>query len=388
MPDFITIPLGCLTEDSDYRVKVAMSIPEMAQYNKNKTAISLPELVKQTNAFSVKNRPGCVATLLNSDPKQLLLHYNVKCKEKTSNPLGHDVKVKFDVTKVEQTQKAADLDVQVSCGCEACLFWGGQWNLGQRGGLLGEPRPKYQAPTKQLDLRANFVICKHVKAVFERILPSVQHNIVKILRERTILKNKEKENTRQVPDKLQKKWDEMRERQEKNKGKGKGTQKKLLDAIRQREDEKLKEEKALEDTSVVERSDSPAVPVIDTPKLEELPENIPVMPGDMKSEQGDTEDLLAEEENRLHKEQEKEHEKIKNKPHLHEGLPYEVEDEKTEHHHKVPTDRELMDILKKKQEKPNDMKQFTDNKYKRRRSSLEDTLLASLAEEEEDVSTD
>ena len=53
----------------------------------------------------------------------------------------------------------------------------------QRDGLLGEPRPLLQAPTERLDLRSNYVICKHCKAVFERILPSVQHNINNITRD-------------------------------------------------------------------------------------------------------------------------------------------------------------------------------------------------------------
>jgi hypothetical protein len=42
-----------------------------------KTAISLPELVRQTNSFSKKWRGGCQPRLLDSNPKALFLHYNV-----------------------------------------------------------------------------------------------------------------------------------------------------------------------------------------------------------------------------------------------------------------------------------------------------------------------
>src|SRR5208337_3659306 len=107
-----------------------------------KTAISLPEIIRQTNSFSKKYRPGCAPKLLDSNPKALFLHYNVKCNKKDSDPAGHDVRIQFDVTKVQESQQARDLDVQVSCSCPAFLYWGAQWNLHQQDGLLGTPRPK------------------------------------------------------------------------------------------------------------------------------------------------------------------------------------------------------------------------------------------------------
>ena len=138
---FISIPLG--------QLQVPMT----------KVAISVPELVSQTNSFSVKRRPSCEASLLDSNPKELFLHYNVKCRESYSDPSGHEVNVKFDVDKVQETQNANDLDVQLNCTCPAALYWGAQWNLHQRDGLLGKPRPELVAPTQRLDLRANFVLC-------------------------------------------------------------------------------------------------------------------------------------------------------------------------------------------------------------------------------------
>ena len=124
-----------------------------------KVAISLPELVRQTNAFSVKRRAGCQPTLKRSRPKELYLEYNVVCHESYSDPRGHDVQVQFDLSQVEETQDAKRLDVRVSCSCPAFLYWGAQWNLHQRDGLHGQARPLLQAPTQRLDLRGNFVIC-------------------------------------------------------------------------------------------------------------------------------------------------------------------------------------------------------------------------------------
>lgn len=126
MAEFLTIPLSAA-------VTVMDGVGERAV----KTAISLPELVRQTNAFSKKYRGGCQARLLDSNPKALFLHYNVKCNKEDSDPAGHDVRVQFDVTKVEETQQAKDLDLQVNCSCPAFLYWGAQWNLHNRDGLLG-----------------------------------------------------------------------------------------------------------------------------------------------------------------------------------------------------------------------------------------------------------
>lgn len=357
---FITIPLGLLQEPF------------------TKVAISLPEIVQQTNAFSVKRRPGCTPSLLDSDPKQLFLHYNVKCHEDYSDPAGHDVRVQFDVSKVEQTQMAKDLDVQVNCSCPAFLYWGAQWNLHQRDGLYGEPRPLLQAPTERLDLRGNFVICKHIKAVFERILPSVQHNIVKILRERTVEKNKqrvEEERGQQKP-KLRERQEEMRKRKELEKvrkTKNKEIQEKLLEALRQREEEKLMKEQGVEEEAEVGRTESATAPapVVETPKKEDVTLEEPPnahAPDDIS-------DLLDAEEKKL---REQEHRKVKNKPHLHKGLPYETDTEKKEHGHKVPSDRDL--LLKMKQKPETGMKDFVNQKMKRKRTSLELDMLAALAE--------
>lgn len=310
MADFLTIPLSAA-------VTVMDGVGERAV----KTAISLPELVRQTNAFSKKYRGGCQPRLLDSNPKALFLHYNVKCNKEDSDPAGHDVRVQFDVTKVEETQQAKDLDLQVNCSCPAFLYWGAQWNLHNRDGLLGPARPELKAPTERLDLRGNYVICKHLHAVFERILPSVQHNIVNILRKREV--ERKKDELDKTPERLEKEQERMKKRKELEKirqTKNEEIKQKMLDALREEEEARLLHEQELENQvpeGSVERDES-ATGEHEAP----APAPAPVeAPAPEAQELSDIEDLTSQEEEKieqLHKE---------HKPHLHKGLPYEAEEE-------------------------------------------------------------
>jgi hypothetical protein len=267
------------------------------------------------------------------------------------------------------------------------LYWGAQWNLHQRDGLLGEPRPELVAPTERLDLRKQFVICKHCKAVLERILPSVQHNIQNIIREKTVQKNKDKANQpSEKAEKLKKEQDAMKKRQEMKKlreTKNKDIQKKLLDALREEEEGKKPEE----EEGVVGRNENATEPlVVDTPKTEDV----------SKEEPGGEDDLNAMVENEENKLQQEQHEQIKNEPHLHKGLPYETEAEKEEHGHNVPTDDELLTTMKKTKEEAEGLnknmrdlidsgklKKVLEQKYKKRKqTSLEMALLSALAGDE------
>lgn len=314
--NMITIPLSAAVDVVDGVGNRAM-----------KTAISLPEIVRQTNQFSKKYRGGCMPRLLDSNPKALFLHYNVKCNKEDSDPAGHDVRVQFDVTKVEESQKAKDLDIQVQCSCPAFLYWGAQWNLHQRDGRPA--RPELQAPKERLDLRGNYVICKHIHAVFERILPSVQHNIVNILRKRRVEENTRKMD--QTPERLQK--DKEREEKRKElekirKTKNKVIKQKLLDALKDEEEARMLHEKDLDEQvpegGAIERSE-PATGDHEAPE-ESKPKPQPdkrlpkhYMPQE-EQELADIEDLTSQEEEKieqLHKE---------HKPHLHKGLPYEEEE--------------------------------------------------------------
>src|SRR5271156_6255520 len=261
MAEFITIPLSA-----------AVTIIEGVGNRAVKTAISLPDLVRQTNAFSKKYRGGCQPRLLDSNPKALFLHYNVKCNKEDSDPAGHDVRVQFDVTKVQESQKAKDLDIQVQCSCPAFLYWGAQWNLHQRDGLLGPARPKLQAPTERMDLRSNYVICKHIHAVFERILPSVQHNIVNILRKREVEKNKDK--MRQTPERLEKMQEQIRKKKQIEKirkTKNEKIKEKLLEALRKEDEARLQHDEDLEnqvpDAGAINR-DEPATEEHEAPEPE------------------------------------------------------------------------------------------------------------------------
>lgn len=335
---FITIPIEAAVRVASLRDTPRTANPHAVEQDfdfgahvaaHTKTAISLPELVRQTNAFSKKYRPGCTPKLLDSNPKALFLHYNVKCNKEDSDPAGHDVRVQFDVTKVQESQQAKDLDVQVQCSCPAFLYWGAQWNLHQRDGLLGTPRPKLVAPTERLDLRGNFVICKHIHAVFERILPSVQHNIVKILREREVRKNKEK--VRKTPEKLKQRQEEMWKRKQLEKIrkiKDKKIRDKMLQSLEDEEKARLMHEQQLmnqgEVPGEVEREEPALAP--EEKAVVESPELAPQAPAGEPEEESVSaiQDLLQQEEGKIeeaHKE---------GLPHIHKGLPYDIPDEDEE----------------------------------------------------------
>src|SRR5271170_3318616 len=309
--NFMTIPLSA-----------AVDVVDGVGNRAVKTAISLPEIVRQTNSFSKKYRGGCQPKLLDSNPKALFLHYNVKCNKEDSDPAGHDVRVQFDVTKVQESAKAKDLDIQVQCSCPAFLYWGAQWNLHQRDGLLGPARPELQAPKERLDLRGNYVICKHIHAVFERILPSVQHNIVNILRKREV--ERKKDELDKTPERLQKEQEWMKKKQEIEtirKTKNDKIKQKLLDALKSEEEARMVHEEELDNQvpegGSIER-DEPATEEHvheEAPAPEPIPQPVPENP-----EEAAINDLTNDEEAKieeLHKE---------NKPHLHKGLPYEEEE--------------------------------------------------------------
>jgi hypothetical protein len=249
------------TEDIKVRFKLVDYFRQMG----HKVAISLPDLVAQTNGFSVKNRPGCDPALLKSNPKELFLAYNVTCHLEDSDPNGHDVKVHFDLSQVTDASTAKNLDVAVSCSCPAFLYWGGQWNSYQRDALEGEPRPLLTAPTERLDLRDQFVICKHIKAVSERILPSVQHNVVKIIRQRKVEEEKAK-GVYQNPA-LQRRQEEMKKRQEQRRQKEQDLRNK-------------KKKKAPTDDVRTQLEQEPPDDVVqrDTPATPEEKQRVPVLP--------------------------------------------------------------------------------------------------------------
>jgi hypothetical protein len=134
-----------------------------------KVAFSIKDLVNLTSEFSVAKAKNCNISIKNVDVDSMLLTYKVRCKEKGSDPNGHTVKVRFDTDQIIDKSGINDLDVKVSCTCPAFLYWGAQWNLGQGDALEGKPREKYQAPTDPR--RFQFVICKHIKIVSDRINP-------------------------------------------------------------------------------------------------------------------------------------------------------------------------------------------------------------------------
>jgi len=167
-----------------------------------KIAFSIKELVEESNAFSKKWVGGCIPTLIKSEPKKLFMHYRVICNKTddkgnlVSDPKGHEVRIQFDLSKVDIDSNIDNLDVRVSCSCPAFLYWGAQWNAHQLDSLEGVPRPLLQAPTKQLDKRDTYFVCKHVAVVSKRITPAI-NNVLNRLRDKLrlerIRKNREDE---------------------------------------------------------------------------------------------------------------------------------------------------------------------------------------------------
>jgi hypothetical protein len=177
---WVTVPLNA-ARDEDYKV-----------------AVSLKDLSQRTNDFSIKNVGGCEASLRESNPKDMFMRYNVKCSLKNSDPAGHDVRVKLDPSTIDDKARYDNLDITCSCSCPAFLYWGAQWNLHQQDALEGQPRPLLKAPTKRLDLRSQFLICKHVKVVFDRIIPSLQRVINDIKRRKAVEEFKKQEEAERI----------------------------------------------------------------------------------------------------------------------------------------------------------------------------------------------
>lgn len=181
-----------------------------------KVAINVRELTTLTNNFSLKYVSGCSPNLLKSYPKELSMQYRVVCQKADSDPSGHEVRIKFDVAAINSQSTLNDLGVRVSCSCPAFLYWGAQWNLHGQDGLEGQPRPLLQAPTEQLDKRNGYLICKHVKVVADRILPSVSRVINNVSRKMRVdeFKKKKEEEARKLQEEmdqeLQRPTDEFR----------------------------------------------------------------------------------------------------------------------------------------------------------------------------------
>src|SRR5271170_1170842 len=148
--------------------------------------------------------------------------------------------------------------------------------------------------------------------VFERILPSVQHNIVNILRKREVEKNKDK--MRQTPERLEKMQEQIRKKKQIEKirkTKNEKIKEKLMEALRREEEARLEHTENL-DNQVPEagaiKRDEPATAEHvheEAPAPEPIPQPVPE-----NQEEADINDLTNDEEKKieeLHK---------KNKPHL------------------------------------------------------------------------
>lgn len=191
---------------------------------KTKVAINLRELTTLTNNFSLKYVQGCEAHLIKSNPKLLAMEYNVVCHKQDSDPSGHLVRIQFDLSNLTKDSTFNDINVKCSCGCPAFLWWGAQWNLHQEEALEGTPRPLLQAPTKDLARRQGYLICKHVKVVADRILPSATRVLNDMVRRLQVedYKRQEEEEARRVEEEAQRKKNKNRLLRQKQRDRKKG----------------------------------------------------------------------------------------------------------------------------------------------------------------------
>lgn len=195
-----------MSKSSESQPWVTLPISYLVR-DRYKIAINIRELTTLTNNFSLKYVKGCNATLIKSYPKELSMIYKVVCTKADSDPAGHEVRIKLDVDSITGGTKLNDVNVRVACSCPAFLYWGAQWHLHQRDALEGQPRPLLQAPTEQLDKRNGYLICKHVKVVADRIIPSVTRIINDVARKKRVeeFHRKEEEDLRRQEEAKKKK---------------------------------------------------------------------------------------------------------------------------------------------------------------------------------------
>lgn len=160
-------------------MEVRIPLLRLVRRDRVKLALSIRELVKETSEFSVSKAKNCTAQFYFADPKRLLLVYRVKCGESYSSKQGHKVRVLFDTERLAENSTIDSLDVRVSCTCPAFLYWGAQWNLHTRDSLEGQARPMLKAPERPG--KDDFIVCKHIKVVADRIGPY----LIRILEKRT-----------------------------------------------------------------------------------------------------------------------------------------------------------------------------------------------------------
>lgn len=203
---------------------VTIPFQEFCQPSRCKVAINLRELTSLTNSFSLQYVKGCEATLIKSNPKELAFEYKVVCHKADSDPSGHIVRIQFDLSGVTADSKLNGVNVKCSCGCPAFLYWGAQWNLHEKDALEGPARPLLQAPTKDLQRRQGFMICKHVKVVADRILPAATRVLNDMVRRLQVenYKRREEEEARLLEQEVQQKKEKNRLLRQKQRDRKKG----------------------------------------------------------------------------------------------------------------------------------------------------------------------
>ena len=132
------------------------------------TATTLAELIhSNTKAYAGKS---CDVTFkaLNKSGGVWHLTYHVFGKQDYSDPRGHLVRIRF--FPEAHVEDPLDLDVDVSCDCEAFLYYGAQYNVHSKDALERQQQGSPLIPANLAEYpEHDWVVCKHIYAVSERV---------------------------------------------------------------------------------------------------------------------------------------------------------------------------------------------------------------------------
>lgn len=133
-------------------------------------ATTLSELIHSSPSSSYSGK-SCRVTLksqyINKNARSWFVTYMVWGNQSYSDPRGHKVRIRFFP---EVHTDYHDLDVDVSCTCPAFLYYGAQYRVNQKDALEREQQGGKLQPADLGNYpHHNYVICKHIKAVSERV---------------------------------------------------------------------------------------------------------------------------------------------------------------------------------------------------------------------------
>lgn len=142
-------------------VSKKFKLSDFLEHPFSKIAMSLGELVNQTNKKSIKYVKGCVATIERNMPKIGRWNFSVKCNEPWSQG-PYTVRVKLLKQKGRKTKGILGREIEISCTCNAWQYNGADYNS-----LTKDYNERQMSDGSTPDIRdpkRKYLICKHVAA--------------------------------------------------------------------------------------------------------------------------------------------------------------------------------------------------------------------------------